>query len=295
MYAKVFSMILDSSLADDYQIRHVFEDLLKLADREGVVDMTARAIAGRTNVPLEVVQRALDALEQPDPESRTPDEDGRRIVRLDAHRNWGWRVVNYEKYSAIRDEDSRREYMKSYMRKWRNPEAQSVSSCKQVLTPVSSGKPSLAPVPVPVPVDIKTKTVADAPVLSLEAPKEKTASGKHSQGEIERVRLAYPLKKAPGAARKAISKALERIAARGESDPAAFLIGRIDTWKASRESDAAAGRFVPSYPYPATWFNGECYDEEALQPVKNCVLPNGELGTEAELAQTGWTVMRGGL
>ena len=133
MYAKVFSMILDSSLADDYQIRHVFEDLLKLADREGVVDMTARAIAGRTNVPLEVVQRALDALEQPDPESRTPDEDGRRIVRLDAHRNWGWRVVNYEKYSAIRDEDSRREYMKSYMRKRRNPDAQPVNSCKQVL------------------------------------------------------------------------------------------------------------------------------------------------------------------
>ena len=50
-------------------------------------------------------------------------------------------------------------------------------SCKQVLTPVSSGKPSLAPVPVPV--DIETRTFADAPDLSLEAPKaEKPAKRK---------------------------------------------------------------------------------------------------------------------
>src|SRR5271165_6917461 len=120
MYAKVFSQILDSSLADDYQIRHVFEDLLKLADKTGVVDMTVRAVAARTGVPIEMVQRSIESLEKPDPESRTPDEEGRRIVRLDSHRSWGWKITNYEKYSAIRDEDSRREYMKSYMRNRRN-------------------------------------------------------------------------------------------------------------------------------------------------------------------------------
>jgi hypothetical protein len=63
---------------------------------------------------------------------------------------------------------------------------------------------------------------------------------------------------------------------------------------AARARDEAKGNFVPAYKYPATWFNQECYDEEGLQPVKNFLLPNGVLATEAELhAQTGWQVMRG--
>jgi hypothetical protein len=63
---------------------------------------------------------------------------------------------------------------------------------------------------------------------------------------------------------------------------------------ATRERDTIAGRFVPNLAHPASWFNGECYDEPGLQPVKNCRLPNGLFGTEAELKElTGWEVMRG--
>ena len=112
--------------------------------------------------------------------------------------------------------------------------------------------------------------------------------------DIERVYQAYPLKKAPGAARAAILKAFDRLNRRGEADPATFLIDCIGAMKAARVRDTAKGNFVPAYKYPATWFNQECYDEEGLQPVKNFLLPNGVLGTEAELqAQTGWQVMRG--
>lgn len=98
MFAKVFSQILDSSLAEDYRVRLVFEDLLKLADKDGIVDITKESIARRTNVPLEIVSLGITALESPDPSSRTPDHEGRRIIRLDAHRTWGWRIVNFLKY-----------------------------------------------------------------------------------------------------------------------------------------------------------------------------------------------------
>jgi hypothetical protein len=127
---------------------------------------------------------------------------------------------------------------------------------------------------------------------------ETTKKKKRSSAEdIEKIRLAYPLKKAPGAARKAIGKAIERLAARGESDPVAFLIARIEAMPAAREREAARNNgFAPSYPYPSTWMNKECYDEEGLQPVKNCVLPDGKPCTAAELeAQTGWKVIRGEL
>ena len=107
LYARIFTQILDSSLAEDWQARHVFEDLLKLADG-GMLDMTRQSIARRTNVPLGVINKALDVLEAPDPASRDATEDGRRIVRLDAHRDWGWRIVNWDKYEAIRSKEDQR-------------------------------------------------------------------------------------------------------------------------------------------------------------------------------------------
>lgn len=98
MFAKIFSSIYDSSIAEDWQTRIVFQDMLVLADKDGILDMTPTSIARRTNIPLRMVQDAIPKLEAPDPLSRTPDHDGRRIVRLDAHREWGWRIVNYIKY-----------------------------------------------------------------------------------------------------------------------------------------------------------------------------------------------------
>ena len=56
--------------------------------------MTPAALAARTRIPLEEVKAMLHTLEQPDPESRTPDADGRRIARLDEHRSWGWHIIN---------------------------------------------------------------------------------------------------------------------------------------------------------------------------------------------------------
>ncbi len=108
MFAKVFTQILDSSLAEDYQVRLVFEDFLKLANVDGVVDMTIEAIVRRTNVPADIVRRGIVKLESPDPTSRNPDFEGRRIVRLDEHREWGWRIVSYTKYREIRSESDRR-------------------------------------------------------------------------------------------------------------------------------------------------------------------------------------------
>src|SRR5580658_9178548 len=110
MFVKIFAQILDSSIAEDYLVRLVFEDLLKLADRDGLIDMTPGAISRRTSVPLEIVTRGIEKLSLPDPESRSPDEEGRRIVPIDTHRSWGWRVVNYLHYRNIRDEEARRTY-----------------------------------------------------------------------------------------------------------------------------------------------------------------------------------------
>lgn len=145
MFAKVYNQIFASSIAENYTTRHVFMDLLVLADSEGVVDMTMGAIARTTNVPLEVVKRAIQELSEPDTESRSAGEDGRRIALLDSHRDWGWRIINYAHYRSLRDEEARRSYNRNYMRKYRNGEeptepVKSVKTCKDRSTSVKTSK-----------------------------------------------------------------------------------------------------------------------------------------------------------
>lgn len=138
MFAKVYSQIFASSIAENYATRHVFMDLLVLADSEGVVDMTLSAIARTTNVPIDVVEKAVKELSEPDEASRSPEEDGRRIALIDSHRNWGWRIINYDHYRRLRDEEGRRAYHRDYMREMRERKrANNVKACEGVLRPVN--------------------------------------------------------------------------------------------------------------------------------------------------------------
>jgi len=99
-YARAFQHILNSSIAENFLTRHIFEDFLKLADmRTGIVDMTREAIARRLVIPVEVLNEHIKSLESPDESSRSKKESGRRLVRLDESRDWGWRIVNWEDYS----------------------------------------------------------------------------------------------------------------------------------------------------------------------------------------------------
>lgn len=119
MYAKVFQQIYDGSLCTDgsWQALVTFQQMLVLADEQGVVDMTAEAISRRTTIPIDIIKQGLSELVKPDPRSRTPDEDGRRLLPLSPSRDWGWVVVNYRKYRQIQREVDRREYHREYWHK----------------------------------------------------------------------------------------------------------------------------------------------------------------------------------
>jgi hypothetical protein len=119
MYAKVFAQIFDSSLREKWQAWVVFMALLVLADENDDVDMTPEALAARTGLPGSIVSEGLAWLEKPDPFSRSPECEGRRIIRLDDHRAWGWHIVNRRKYRAIRDNRERRDYFREQKQKQR--------------------------------------------------------------------------------------------------------------------------------------------------------------------------------
>lgn len=109
MYAKLFSSLYQGTLRGRSNEILVFTNLLAHCDKEGYVDKHFRAIAEETGITQDDVKTAIAILEQPDEESRSPEAEGRRIVRIDDHRAWGWQVVNFLKYRGIRDEEARRE------------------------------------------------------------------------------------------------------------------------------------------------------------------------------------------
>ena len=103
MYAKIFTQIYDSSIADDVAVRHFFMDMLLLCDAEGVVDMIPSSISARTRIPLAEVNRLLGLLQEPDLQSRSPENEGRRIILLPG-RTWGWKITNYKKYRDVKSQ-----------------------------------------------------------------------------------------------------------------------------------------------------------------------------------------------
>lgn len=190
MYGKVFVQMYDGTLATEgpWQALVTFQQLIILADKEGVVDMTIEAIARRTTVPLNIISQGIEALEKPDPQSRTPDEEGKRIVRLSEVRPWGWRITNYGHYRAIRTADDRREYHRQYAQKRRFNEKVNTTQQKSTKsTRVNSTQPI-----VEANTEAKVKVETEAKKSSAVLGKPKRLSPKSFEDWLEEIQRIPP-------------------------------------------------------------------------------------------------------
>lgn len=116
MYTKLYRSIVDGSLYGRREALTVFFVMLALADSEGNVDVLPKKIADILGENEDFVNIGIAELSAPDPISRTPTAEGRRILLLNDHRTWGWKITNYEAYRKIRDEEERREYQRQWDR-----------------------------------------------------------------------------------------------------------------------------------------------------------------------------------
>lgn len=142
MYAKVYAKILDSTVARDWFVRHVFMDLIVLADRDGVVDMPIDQIAYRTRGDAAVIARAIEILARAEPESRTQEYEGRRLEAID-DAGYGWKILNYTKYRNLKSSaelaESNRERQRRFKEKRRlgNTVSNGVTPVTDAVTPVT--------------------------------------------------------------------------------------------------------------------------------------------------------------
>ena len=113
-YAKLFRSIAASTIVSEpLATRWLWVTMLSQADRQGRVYASIPGLARIANISIQEVHAALDCFMAPDPYSRTPDNDGRRIEEIDG----GWRLLNYAKYDSMRNEAERRDYKREWDRK----------------------------------------------------------------------------------------------------------------------------------------------------------------------------------
>ena len=224
IYAKLFSSLYQGTLRGNTHGLVVFTNMLAHADSAGWVDIHPKAIAEEVGLTVEQVRAAIAELEAPDPESRSPEHEGRRIILLDEHRNWGWKIVNHGKYRSIRDEADRREQNRIAQEKFRNKN-------KVELPEVSNSKPR------------KPKSAHTEAEVEVNPPTP--------QGGFDRFWAAYPKKVGKGAAEKAFSKA-------PINGHLADVLSALDRQKQSEQWRRDGGQFIPN---PATWLNQRRWED----------------------------------
>lgn len=141
MYGKLFASMFRGSLYGKWQAIITFQQMIILADQDGIVDFTPESLSATTSIPLEIIKEGITLLESPDPFSRSPDEEGRRIVRLSDERAWGWKITNYMHYRSIRTAEERRAYHREYWHKNRkNKQTQPDSTITQQTQPIAEAE-----------------------------------------------------------------------------------------------------------------------------------------------------------
>ena len=140
-YAKLFASIVESSIWDeDPATCKVWVTLLALADSEGFIRGSPGWLAKRARVNVDIVDMALTKFQSPDPHSRTPSDEGRRLESTPD----GWVIINYAYY---RDQDGKelsKDPRRTYQREWMRQKRAEVkaSECQHLLTGVNTCQPS---------------------------------------------------------------------------------------------------------------------------------------------------------
>lgn len=83
---------------------------------EGDVEINTKMLAPVFGCPEEEILKALDYLTSPDPSSRTPGEQGRRLVKVGA---FTYRLVNFMAYREGTDIEARKTYFREKQKEYR--------------------------------------------------------------------------------------------------------------------------------------------------------------------------------
>lgn len=135
-YTKLFGSIVASTIwREDDKTRLVWITMLAIANKHGEVEASVPGLADLSRVSVAECRESLAKLESPDPDSRSSEQEGRRIEKVEG----GWRLINHAKYRAKLSVDERREYLAQKKREERARQ-HGVNSCQQMSTSVAGSQ-----------------------------------------------------------------------------------------------------------------------------------------------------------
>lgn len=135
MYGKIFESLYEGSMVGaGPTVFAVWGYCIAKADRGGIVILNPALLAPIIGTSRVDIERAIEYLESPDPNSKNPDHEGRRLLKMSG---FAYSVVSHAVYRGIKNGEDRREYMREYMRKKRANEPVNSLQSLQKLTKVN--------------------------------------------------------------------------------------------------------------------------------------------------------------
>jgi len=129
-YTKLFNSIITSTIwTEDDKTRLVWITMLAICDQHGEVQASIPGLARLSGVSIADTENAISKLLAPDKHSRTPDNEGRRIVAIDG----GWELLNHAKYRRMASLEDRKEATANRVRRHRTRNAD-VTLCNASVT-----------------------------------------------------------------------------------------------------------------------------------------------------------------
>jgi hypothetical protein len=224
-YTKLANSILTSTVwMEEDRTRIVWFALMAMADKNGEVQASIPGLANIARVPIEDCRKAIQTFLSPDSDSRSKDNDGRRLMEIDG----GWYLINHPKYRKLASDEDRREKAAIRQARWRE---------------VTHSNASNAPVTLP----LRQKSQAEADTKA-DTKKENNLVRDANATVIYKF---YPRKVGKPAAIKAIKRALMRFSY------------ELVLEKTKAYATARAGEDQQFTPHPATWFNQQRFNDDS--------------------------------
>ncbi len=109
MYGKSFEGMFEGSMVGSGVNVFAVWGFIITKCRRGFIEINPKLLAFTLGGTEEEISSALEFLQRPDPASRSPAEEGRRLVK---EGQFLYRIVNWDKYDKLRNAIDRREYLR---------------------------------------------------------------------------------------------------------------------------------------------------------------------------------------
>ncbi len=251
-YTKLFNSIVTSTIwTEDDKTRIVWITMLAMSDQNGEVHASVPGLARVAGVTLTDCELALSKLLGPDPYSRTPDNEGRRIAPIDG----GWELLNHRKYRAMASREDEKKANAVRQERFRARHAP-VTDSNAPITPHNGHITENVHI-------ADTDSDSDSKADTENKPKPKPKQSPAAPEGFDEFWQAYPRKTAKGDAIKAWQK---------NKPDLQTVLKTLEWQKRSDNWMKDGGQFIP---YPASYLNAQQYLDERPkpQPRQSCLGP----------------------